>query len=466
VSPIRNFAIPDTFSNQLTALNSSIPTLDQLRNDLQNLVAVPFNALKAEMNTTFANIATPNVTIPLPPMQDVQFCADLDTGFLDDLGRDLVRIAHIGIGILVAIAVVIFIVNGLLTWIQWRLLNSHVAEVKERWAAGFINNDRSNRRQFRGALDEKGSAKSRGAIQLTPKTLLTLDNEVSHPFAYKVLDMIDSIPFLRLSQRSHDRLAWYLSYIFSPSALVCFLVGVFGLIAIGIQLLAIKPIQRKVTAEIAEVIQTVSNSLGGKINAAMSNDSITYAKALNAQLEDIDNSINGEFLGWITNSTGVLNNTIVAYYQDLENGINTAFNGTLFAAPMLEFVRCIIGNKIEALEGAIAFLQDNLRIPIPRVDQNILLLSNQTLLQVSSPVASAAVGGGGGSQGVFGKLVDRYLQALRSELITFGVILGVWGFICLMGLAIYFTTSLPIGRKLQRNSSSRRMRQKDPSKVH
>lgn len=433
VSSIRNFAIPDTFSNQLISLNSSIPTLDQLRGDLQNIVAVPFNLLKAEMNTTFAGINTPNVTVPLPPLQDVQFCNDLDTSFIDELGKDLVRIAYIGIGVLVAIAVVIFIVNGFLTWIRWKLLNRHVAEIKERWAAGNIDKD-SIRERFTGAYNEKAPVKSQGAIQLTPRALYTLNNELSHSFAYKVLDIFDSIPFLRLSHVSHDRLAWYLSYIFSPSALVCLLVGAFGLIAIGIQLLAIKPIQRKVAQEVQEVVQTVANSLGGRINAAMATSSATYATSVNSQLESIDNAINAQFFSWIANTTSVLNNTIVAYYDDLENGINGAFNGTLFASPMVEFVRCIIGNKIAALEGAIAFLQANLHIPIPRVSPDVLLLSDNTLLQVSTPVANAAIGGEG--DGVFGRLVDRYLQALRGELITFGIILGVWGFICLMGMVI------------------------------
>lgn len=426
VSSIRSFKVPDTVTNQLTALNSTIPTLDQLRGELETIVGIPFRLLKTQMNTTFAAIGTPNVTVPLPPMVDVEFCSELDTSFIDELGKDLVKLAYVGIGILIGIALVIFVINGVLVWIRYKFMNRHIGEIKERWAAGNIDGD--------GRLIAGEKVPSKGTIKLNPEALMRLDNELSHSFAYKVLDIIDMIPFLRLSPVAHDRLAWYLSYIFSPSALVCFLVGVFGLLAIGIQLIAIKPIQRKVTEEVDKAVQVVMSSVGTKINAAMGDASATYATGVNTQLAAIDTTLNGELFTWIGNATSVLNNTVVAYYNDLETGINSAFGNTILANPMLELVRCVIGGKVAALEGAIEFLQAHLRIPIPRLAPDVLLLSSHTLAQVSSPIADAAIGGENG--GVFGRLVDRYLSVLRSELVTFGVILGVWGFICLMGLVI------------------------------
>jgi hypothetical protein len=442
VATIRSFQVPDTLSTQLIALNSSIPTLDQLRGDLENIVGIPFRLLKSEMNTTFATIAIPNVTVPLPPMVDIEFCGGLDTGFIDELGKDLVTIAHVGIGILLAIAFVIFAVNGVLTWIRYKFTNRHVAAVKARWAAGDVFPHGAHDTKTVG-LSEKGDASAtpaKAATALTPEALLRLDNELSHSFAHKVLDIIDRIPILHLSPIAHDRLAWYLSYIFSPSALVCFLVGLFGILAICVQLIAIKPIQRKVDEQVAKTVQLVISSVGTKINATMGDASTTYATNVNAQLTTIDTTLNGQFFSWIGNATNVLNNTVVTYYADLETGINSAFGNTVLANPMLELVRCIVGNKIVALQGAVTFLQAHLRLPIPRVAPDVLLLSNHTLAQVSSPIADAAIGGANG--GVFGRLVDRYLSILRSELVTFGIILGVWGFICLMGLAILFWDTL------------------------
>ncbi|KIM27004.1 hypothetical protein M408DRAFT_25023 [Serendipita vermifera MAFF 305830] len=439
VNTIRSFKVPETVTNQLTALNNTIPTLDQLRDELQNLVGTPFNLLKAEMNTTFAAVGTPNVTVPLPPMVNVEFCDGLDTGFIDELGKDLVKIAYIGIGVLVAIAVIIFVANGALVWLRYKFVNRHVDSVKERWSTGNIdaNGQFIAHAKGKGELSEKEAAvaaPAKGGLKLSPEALMRFDNELSHSFAYKVLEIIDKVPFIHMSPITHDRLAWYLSYIFSPSALVCFLVGLFGILAICIQLIAIKPIQRKVNEEVEKAVQLVMNSVGSEINATMGEASATYATNVNAQLAAIDQTLNGELFTWIGNATAVLNNTVVAYYDDLERGINSAFGNTILANPMLELVRCIIGGKIDALQGAVAFLQAHLRIPIPRVSPDVLLLSSHTLGQVSSPIAAAATGGGNG--GVFGRLVDRYLSVLRSELITFGIILGVWGFICLMGLVI------------------------------
>ncbi|KAG8848366.1 plasma membrane fusion protein prm1 [Serendipita sp. 411] len=433
VSVIRNFKIPDTFQNSLINLNSTIPTLDQLREELQTLVGTPFELLKKEMNTTFDALGTPNVTVPVPDMQDVQFCDGLDTSFIDDLGKDLVKVAYIGIGVLVGLALIIFAVNGFLTWLRFKFMNRHVNDVRHRWASGAIDEDGAHVAAAAAAAKSTEKRKT-GGTRLTPKALLTLDNELSHSFAYKCVEIIDHIPFLHLSPVAHNRMVWFFSYIFSPSGLVCFLVGLFGIIAIGIQLIAIKPIQRKVTEEVQKAVTLVIDSVGSKINEAMLDDSTTYANAMNTQLSTIDTSINGQFFTWIDTSTGVLNNTVVAYYKDLEDGIKRVFGNTLFAQPMLELVRCVIGGKIDALQGAVAFLQDNLHIPIPRVSPDVLLLSNSTLTQVANPIAKAAIGGG--ENGVFGRLVDRYLYVLRGELITFGIILGVWGFIVLMGLII------------------------------
>lgn len=408
VSVIRNFTIPDTFTNQLTALNNSVPTLDQLRSDLETIVSTPFNLIKQQMNTTFSSIGTPNVTVPLPPVQDIQFCGGLDTGFIDEIGNDLVTIAHIGIGVLAAIAVIIFVVNGFLVWIRWKFMNRHVDAVRERWAAGQVSES------TQPVLSEKEAAAAKtgaGTTSLTPEALLTLNNELSHSFAYKILDIIERIPFIHLSPVAHDRLAWFLSYIFAPPALVCFLVGLFGILAICIQLIAIKPIQQKVDQEVEKVVQLVITSVGGKINAAVASDSQTFATAVNGQLSDIDTTVNGQLFGWISNATSVLNNTVVAYYNDLENGINTAFGSTLLASPMTELLHCILGSKIDALEGAVSYLQAHLHIPVPRVSPDILLLSNSTLNEVANPIADAAIGGGNG--GVFGLLVNRYLDVLQ-----------------------------------------------------
>jgi hypothetical protein len=135
VNQIRNFNIPDTFQQQIIALNSSLPTLSQLRGRLDQLVGVPFNLVRSQMNTTFTQVSSQigNVTLPVPAVHTVEFCSGMDMSFIDTLAQELVRIANICIGILVACAVLVVLWNCTLIWLQWRRLSQATQVVRTSW---------------------------------------------------------------------------------------------------------------------------------------------------------------------------------------------------------------------------------------------------------------------------------------------------------------------------------------------
>ena len=427
VSQIRNFNIPDTFQQQVIALNSSLPTLTQLRDRLDQLIGVPFNLVRSQMNTTFTQVNNQigNVTLPVPALRTVEFCSGMDMSFIDTLGQELVRIANICIGVLVACAVLVVLWNCIVIWLQWKRLSYATQVVRTSWE----QNDATS-------AGEKGP---RPSTQVTYASLMTLNIQMHHPFAWRIINFFTRV--FNLSVVGRDRLAWFLAFIFHPSSMTCLVVGVSGILLICIQLIAIRPIQNRVASEVDTLSAYVTNSIGNAINTGLKDESQQYASAMNTVLGGIRTTLDTQLFSWIDTASGGLNATVVEYYAEIQSGVTTAFgNSTLFSAAANQFLDCVLGSKINTVQAAVAYLKANLHITIPTVPDDVLLLSPTLLSEVSRPVADAAVGGEDG--GIFGALLDRYLNSLRGELIMFGIILGIWALIVLIALVMVIWDTL------------------------
>ena len=411
VAQIRNFNIPDTFQQQVIALNSTLPTLDQLRSRLDQLIGVPFDTVRAQMNTTFAQVSSQigNVTLPVPAVRTVEFCSGMDMSFIDTLAHDLTRVANICIGVLVACAALVVLSNAVRIWLQYRRLARATQVVRASWGA------------------------HSASFQLTQRSLLTLDTQMRHPFAWRVLNAATRTAHLAPATR--DRLAWFLACVLHPSALTCLAVGLAGLLLVCIQLLALRPIQARIAHETETLAAAVTSALASAANSALAGDSAAYARAANAALGGVRTTLDTQLFAWVDTAAGALNATVVEYYADAQAGVTAAFgNSTLFAAAASQLLDCVLGSKVNTVSAAAAFLKANLHIALPTVPDDVLLLSPALLDQVSKPVADAAVGGDDG--GLFGSLLNRYLTSLRGELIMFGVILGIWFLVVLIALVV------------------------------
>ena len=93
---LSNVSPPDSWSGPLNELNKKLPTLDDLRAALANLIDKPFDALSGQINSTFSEVASSfnAAQLPLPAVRTVQFCNNVDTSIVYDIGRPLIRIAE------------------------------------------------------------------------------------------------------------------------------------------------------------------------------------------------------------------------------------------------------------------------------------------------------------------------------------------------------------------------------------
>ena len=333
------------------------------------------------------------------------------------------KITKIGI-ILIAILVLVLLVgHSLLEWYKWWCLQRHLGNVRKAWMAD-------------PTVVHMGPA-SEPTMTLSNHNLLILHADSSHPLLTRLAFKIATL--LRLSTSQHINLRWFLHYVFHPPALACFLIGFFGILSVQLQLLAIAPLEAKFHDQAAAATVDLSNNIFASLNQSMYNQSALYANDINSHIDTVQSTVNDGLFGWVNGTTSTLNNTVNTFYNDLQDTISTLFNGTFLEQPAQEFIKCIIGSKVTAIEDALTFLQDNLQINIPRVNESVLVLSPDEVDAATQPIAAAAVGNNSDPNGgLVGRLVNTYVQSLKKERIMFAIFLFLWFVVVIMGLAIIF----------------------------
>ena len=279
------------------------------------------------------------------------------------------------------------------------------------------------------------STSSAPQITLGDHNLMMLQVTSEHPLIAKYTNLLATRTGMTPSQ--HINMRWFFHYVFHPPALACFLIGFFGLLSVELQLLALGPVVSTARTTTSAAVSDFSNTIANSINQSMYNQSSFYANDVNAKVNSVQTTINNGVFGWVNGTTTTLNTTINDFYTEVQNLVATVFNGTILESPANEFLQCFIGNKVAEIEDALTFLHNNLVVNIPRVNDDILVLSPQSVNEATTPIAAAAVGGGSNdSQGILGRLVATYEKTLKKERVMFAIFMGLWGFVVFMAICV------------------------------
>ena len=279
------------------------------------------------------------------------------------------------------------------------------------------------------------SSSSAPQVTLSDHNLMMLRVTSEHPLIAKYTHIVANLTGMTPSQ--HINMRWFFHYVFHPPALACFLIGFFGLLSVEIQFLALGPVVSAARATTAAAVSDFSNTIANSINQSMYNQSSTYANDINSKVDTVQSIINNGVFGWVNGTTTTLNTTINDFYTEVQNLVATVFNGTILEAPANDFLKCFIGNKVTDIEEALTFLHNNLVVNIPRVKDDILVLSPQSVNEATTPIAAAAVGGGSNNdQGILGGLVATYEKTLQKERMMFGIFMGLWGIVVFMATCV------------------------------
>jgi hypothetical protein len=377
--------------------------------------------------------------LPLPDRSTITFCDNLDLSVVDDLAHDLLKLAKIGLILVAVLILVLLIGQSVLEWYKWWCLKRHLEFTRKAWMSD-------------PTVVHIGPA-SAPTMTLSDHNLLILHADSTHPLLTLLANKITSL--LHFNRSQYINLSWFFHYVFHPPALACFLIGFFGILTVEIQLLAIAPLEAKFNDRATAATADLSGTIFASLNQSMFNQSAFYADGINNHIDGIQSTINDGVFGWVNETTTTLNNTINTFYNDLQDAVSTLFNGTVLEQPALDFIRCLIGSKVDAIENALTFLHDNLHVNISRVDENILVIPPDEVKAATQPIATAAVGNNDSSDGgLIGRLIATYVQSLKKERIMFAIFLGLWGVVVLMALAIIFWHSY--GRQILESRRKRK----------
>ena len=273
--------------------------------------------------------------LPVPQQNTLSFCDQLDTSAVEDLGPALVKATKIGILIILVLVVLLIAGNCALEWYKDRCQRQHLQLIRQTWLTD-------------PAVYRPGTATSEPTLVMSDHNLLILSSSSSHPLLSYMATRIAAA--CKLSPSQFVNLQWFFHYVFHPPVMACFLIGFFGILSVQLQLLALAPVQAEFSDKVASSVSDFSNTIATQINASMYNQSASYADQINSQVATIQSSVNNGLFGWVNGTTTTLNDTLAGFYADIQNTITSVFNNSILEDPVLDFVQCIIGSKVEAIE--------------------------------------------------------------------------------------------------------------------
>ncbi|KAK4685364.1 hypothetical protein P7C73_g4789, partial [Tremellales sp. Uapishka_1] len=417
LTALENVTVPTGFESTLLKLNSSLPTLSDLKAKMDSIIDTPFELLIAQINQSRIDIAASfnSSILPVPSLTSLsaddanslnnQLCSGLDTALIDDTASALNKLSNVAIGLTFLLLFICWGVLCFWEWRKWKAMRDRVETLEEEWAR-------------EGKMDSW-------------RVVAVVEHPILEKYGSRVLKRVTSSP------KTRTNLRWYLAYLSHPTCLALLLISLLGLLSLEFQLVALNAIKDHAHATANSTVTASTDDLTAKLNAAAMNSSLAYAEEFNQALAGYQQRIDNELFGpWLNTTAVVLNQTLVEFYAGVEDALNATFGSTILYQPINTFIYCILGAKITNLEIGLTWISQHAQLTLPSMPNNTLLLSNATMNEMIAPITAAAVGSGSGDGGVVGELIQHFESALVFERNFYAILLGVWLGFALVGLLI------------------------------
>lgn len=117
--------------------------------------------------------------------------------------------------------------------------------------------------------------------------------------------------------------------------------------------------------------------------------------------------------------------------------LNETLGSTVLASPANTFIYCILGSKIDKMEQALTWINQNAHVTLPTINETVLMMSDGTLANITAPIAQALAGSDDdGSGGVVGRIFDSYLSSLKKQRIAAALLLGLYALAVVIAFGI------------------------------
>ncbi|PWN32179.1 uncharacterized protein FA14DRAFT_126849, partial [Meira miltonrushii] len=419
LSALQNIRLPSEIDGGLRKLNSSLPTLDDLKAKIDGLIQVPFEKMKTEVNSTLAQYEFDRSVLPIPAQTQLTFCQDsMDLTPIDTLASKVHHAANVGIGILVILALLVIAFYMLWQWWEFRSLRKHVERTITAFKAGHDEKDSSLAAM---SEDQASLFKMMSFLQLSQHAFLA---SIFLPRAHRVgIRTTDGI----------NRLRWWLAWITHPFPLAILAMGIVGLFGVLIQMAAIKLGEKQVKGETLAMLDDNAAQLQQAVNDHLQNISKDFANRSNAIILDAQNELNNGLLTWVNTTTSTMNSTLNQFMDGIAEVVNVTFANTPLFTPVQTFIGCIIGQKVAGIEKALTWIHDNAHVTFPLVNDTMLMLSNSTVQEALQPAQKEFAGEDDSQPGLLGSIADAYLNHLRKQRTMFIILIVFYLILLIIG---------------------------------
>jgi hypothetical protein len=316
----------------LVALNTTIPTFDQVENFTKNAIAIPFKFVREQVNASFGSYQFDKSIFPVAEKQGLSFCSN--NSFLNDFFQtlfDIVATAKIAFSVAIPILAVLAIIGmGYLEVRRWRKEKQRSRDFTE---AGYDAMDVvyiSSRPMSAGA-----------GLWLSAKL--------------GIRDLKKTILF-----------RWTVAYGTSLPALFVLSLAIAGLFSCLCQFIILRSIKQEAPALANQV-----GDFAGDVVQTLQQVSTNWADDANGVVIKLQDDINSDLFGWVSNATTAVNDTLNTFDAEIDKALTAVFDDTILSNTARNLVGCLILRKIDAVQKGLTWVHDNAHVTLPLFSNNI-----------------------------------------------------------------------------------------------
>ena len=399
IAKLQNLSLPTSMDQDLTKLNNSIPTFQDVQNFTDNIIRMPFEEVKTLLNGKL-NYTFDRSVLPVPQKEKLTFCSDNNgiNGFFDDLAHIANEARKAFTAVLIILAILACIPMAFQEYRRWNTMKKRAELVADK--------------------------------SYDPMDVVYI---ASRPYT-ATAGIQASAPFKSSKRQILTR--WVIAYATSTPALFVLSLGVTGLLACLCQYILLKMVVKEVPA-LAEDVGQFADIVMNKLN----NASQAWADGTNGAITGLNNDINHDVFGWVNTTTGAVNDTLNVFIDKTIGELNKTFGGTVLYEPITGLFECLIGLKVASVEKGLTWVSDNAHVSFPLFDNNTFSLGAAASMANSSSQNSSdsflASPGDDATNKISNavvKVTSNIADAIRTEAIISTCILLVWVIIVLIGI--------------------------------
>lgn len=409
IDKLQNLELPGNLTADLSRLNSSIPTFQDVQNFTDNIIRFPFEEIKKLVNGSL-HFSFNQSLLPVPEKQQLTFCSEDNgiTDFFDELAKIVITARKVFLVVLLLGAILACIPMAFQEIRRWRTM------------------------QDRAKL-------------ITDKSFDPLDAVYIASRPYTAAAGIKAAAPFR-STKSQVLTRWVVAYATSVPALVVLSLAITGLLSCLCQYILLRLVVKEVPAIAADMGQ-----FADLVVQKLDNASQAWANGSNGAALDVQNDINHNIFGWVSTATGAVNDTLNTFINETMKELNNTFGGTVLYEPVTGVFECLIGLKVAAVQKGLTWVNDNAKVEFPPFNNDTFSLGAAASIAGSNSSSStdsflASPGSDGQDQvtNAVVKVAQHLADGIRTEAIISTCILLLWVIIVLCGVAralyLVFTT--------------------------